>query len=532
MTVHAWWRDAVLYQVYPRSYQDSDGDGIGDIRGLIGRLDHLAWLGVDAVWLSPITASPNADWGYDVSDYRAVHPDLGTLDDVDTLVAEAGRRGLKVLLDFVPNHTSDRHPWFVDARSSRESTYRDWYVWRDPKPDGSAPNNWTSTFGGPAWTLDDGTGQHYLHNFLPQQPDLNWWNEDVREAFDEVLRFWFRRGVSGFRIDVAHMIVKDRQLRDNPPMPTPSNERDRRIAQVRTYNTDRPEVHDVLRRFRGVAEEFDDPERLLLGETYVLDVGRMASYYGVEDDELHLAMNFEFVQAPFDAARLAEIVGRTEDCLPGHAWPVWLGSNHDHSRLATRWCNGDERLVRCALTMLLTLRGTPLLYQGDEIGMPDTELTREQLLDPVGVRYWPRAGRDMARTPMHWAAERGGGFCPPDITPWLPLGDNRTVNVAAQRGDPDSTLSFCRDLISLRKAVPDLRAGSYQPGAGPPGAWVYHRGAGTIVAINPTARPVRVEGVSGRIAIAADRWRDGLRVDGVLELGACDCAVLVAGESR
>src|ERR671934_219119 len=274
-----WWRHGVIYQVYPRSFQDSDGDGVGDLRGLISRLDYLRWLGIDAIWLTPITVSPDKDMGYDVSDYCEVQPAFGDLGTVDELIREAGSRDIKVVLDIVPNHSSDQHPWFIDSRSSRSARRRDWYIWADPKPDGSPPNNWLSIFGGPAWTFDKKTGQYYLHNFLPEQPDLNWWNAEVRDAFDVIYRFWFDHGVAGFRIDVAHGIVKDRELRDNPVATEADPPQVRAHGQRMIYNFERPEAHEVLRRWRTLANSYDPP-RILLGETYVLDIRTMGRFYG------------------------------------------------------------------------------------------------------------------------------------------------------------------------------------------------------------------------------------------------------------
>ncbi|MCZ7535661.1 MAG: alpha-amylase family glycosyl hydrolase [Acidimicrobiia bacterium] len=336
-----WWRDGVLYQLYPRSFADSNGDGIGDLPGITGRLDHLQWLGVDGIWLSPITVSPNDDWGYDVADYCDVDPTLGTLADAEEMIAQAARRDIRVILDLVPNHTSDRHPWFVDARSSRDSRYRDWYVWADPKPDGSPPNNWVSTFhpGRPAWTLDEVTGQYYLHNFLPSQPDLNWWNPEVRDEFDRILRFWFDRGVAGFRIDVCHMIVKDSELRDNPPATDDDHWYVQLRGQRQEFNSGRPEVHDVLRRWRAIAEEYD-PARILVGETYVFDADLFASFYG-RGDELNLAFNLMFLHARYESAELRAAVEHAEGLLPSECWPVWTADNHDNVRFPTRWADGD-----------------------------------------------------------------------------------------------------------------------------------------------------------------------------------------------
>ena len=350
-----WWRDAVLYQIYVRSFADADGDGIGDLLGIVAKLDHLAWLGVDAIWLSPIHPSPDQDWGYDVADYYGVHPELGKPGDVERLIREAGQRGIRVLLDLVPNHTSDRHPWFVDAKSSRSSQRRDWYVWADGRPDGSPPNNWRSSFGGPAWSFDDATGQWYLHHFLPSQPDLNWWSPAVRESLDAILRHWFDRGVAGMRIDVCNMIVKDRELRDNPPATDDDPAFLRMLGQRQLYDSGRPELHDVLRRWRRIADAYSPP-RLLLGETYVFDLAALASFYG-SGDELSLAFNMPFVFAPLEAGALGAVVAETEGRLGAEHWPVWTLSNHDVSRFPTRWCAGDGRKVRCALLLLLGLRG-------------------------------------------------------------------------------------------------------------------------------------------------------------------------------
>jgi alpha-glucosidase len=496
-----WWREGVLYQVYPRSFADSNGDGIGDLPGVISRLDYLEWLGIDGLWLSPIHPSPNEDWGYDVSDYLGVHRDLGTLDDVDRLVAEAQKRGIRVLLDLVPNHTSDRHPWFSDPAK------RDWYVWAD------RPNNWVSTFGGSAWTRDERSGRYYLHNFLPEQPDLNWWNEGVRDAFDEILRFWFDRGIAGFRIDVAHALVKDRLLRDNPVVganPDPREER--------RYNMNQPEVHDVYRRWRAIARGYE-PERLLLGETWVSDLGELGRYYG-RGDELQLAMNFPFVLADFDAAELREIVEGSERAYPDDAWPVWCGSNHDVARFTTRWCGGDEKKIRCALLVLLTLRGTPILYYGDELGLEQAEVPLEAALDPVAIRLSPERGRDGARTPMPWTAA-GDEW----RDPWLPLGDP-VRNVEDLRDDPTSTLSFCRDVLSLRRSEPMLRAGGYAPLDAPAGVWAWRRGDSAVVAVNLSDRRTALRGVEGTVRIDTERDRERERVSGRLQLGPWQGVVL------
>jgi alpha-glucosidase len=519
-----WWRDGVIYQIYPRSFQDSNGDGVGDLPGIISRLDYLQWLGVDAIWLNPITVSPDADFGYDVADYCNVQAVLGDLHDVDDLIRAAGERGMRVLLDIVPNHTSDRHPWFIDARSSRTSRHRDWYVWVDPKPDRSRPNNWVSAFGGPAWTLDKMTGQYYLHNFLPEQPDLNWWNPEVADAFDAIYRFWFDRGVAGFRIDVAHGIVKDRELRDNPIATKGDPAHVRAVGQRMIYNVERPEVHDVLRHWRTLANSYTPP-RVLLGETYVLDVRNMGRFYGT-GDELHLAFNFTYIHAPFQAAALAEVVAESELVIPEVGWPVWTISNHDVPRVMSRWADGDERKLRCALLSLLTLRGTPVLYYGDELGMPSTSLREQDLQDPMGKRHWPRQpGRDPERTPMPWRNLPGAGFTEPGVRPWLPIGDAAARNVEQQRGEADSTLSFVRDLIALRRTSQDLKSGEYQQLKAPKGVWSWRRGATTAIVMNLSDRQVQIAGAGGRILIGTTRSRDGERVDGELQLEPWEGAV-------
>ena len=408
-----WWRDGVLYQLYPRSFADSDGDGTGDLRGVIDRLDHLAWLGVSGIWLNPTFPSPNDDWGYDVSDYRGVHPDLGTPEDLDALIAAAGERGIRVLLDLVPNHTSIAHPWWTE--------HPDYYTWAQ------RPNNWESIFGGSAWKrVGD---RYYLHLFLETQPDLNWWNPAVADEFDAILRFWLDRGVAGFRIDVCQAIVKDRLLRDDPG-----------------HSAEQPEVHDVIRRWRRVVGD-----ALLVGETYVFDLDTLAAYYGDGSDELDLGFNIPFIRAPL--TELAPIVAATDARLPG--WPVWAGSNHDAGRLATRWAAGDEDRTRLALLMLLTLRGTPFLYMGDEIGLTDGPVT--DLRDKAD-------GRDGCRTPMPW----GDGTWGDDA--WLPL--HAPTTVAEQRDDPDSILHLVRELIAVRR---EFVHEPYEAVSDGP-VWIYRRG--------------------------------------------------------
>ncbi|MGH3040880.1 MAG: alpha-amylase family glycosyl hydrolase [Candidatus Rokuibacteriota bacterium] len=449
-----WWREGVLYQVYPRSFA-------GDLPGLIERLDYLAWLGVDGIWLNPIMPSPNADWGYDVSDYLDVHPDLGTLADLDALVAAANAHGIRVLLDLVPNHTSDRHPWFQEALRGRDSPRRDWYVWADAKPVGSPPNNWLSFFGGPAWTRDAASGQYYLHQFLPEQPDLNWWNEGVRAAFDEILRFWFARGVAGFRIDVPQVVVKDELLRDNPPVEDGDPWYVQRHGQRLQWNFMRPELEAVLRRWRAVADA-QDPPRLLVGEG-TIDSEHVATFYGSGDDALHMTFNLALANAPFRAEALREVVESAERSLPAGAWPLWTLGNHDISRNGSRWAGGDPRKIRAALHVLFGLRGAPTLYYGDELGLEDASVPPQDARDP--------AGRDPQRAPMPWEV------------------------MEEQRGDPGSVLSLTRELIAQRRGSADLRSGAYESLQAPEGAWAWKRGATATVAVNLSDEEQEVAGI-------------------------------------
>ena len=363
-----WWERGIIYQVYPRSFMDSDGDGVGDLAGIRSKLDYLQWLGVDAIWISPIYPSPMADFGYDISNYTDIDPIFGDLNDFDALLADAHGRGLKVLLDYVPNHTSNQHPWFLDSRSSRDSAKREWYVWRDPQPDGGPPNNWLSNFGGGAWEWDERTGQYYYHAFLREQPDLNWRNPEVQTAMIDVLRFWLDRGVDGFRVDVMHHLVKDTQFRDNPPNPDwrPGMSPYREL--LTTYTADLPEVQDIVAKLRSVVEEYDD--RMLVGEIY-LPVERLMAYYGASGKGAHLPFNFQLIQLPWNAREIAAAVERYEALLPPDAWPNWVLGNHDKSRVATRVGRAQARV---AAMLLLTLRGTPTMYYGDEIGMHDVSI--------------------------------------------------------------------------------------------------------------------------------------------------------------
>lgn len=480
----SWWHGAVLYQVYVRSFQDSDGDGYGDLRGVIQRLDYLSWLGVDGIWLSPTMPSPDEDWGYDVSDYLGVHPDLGALADMDELIEQAGRKGIKVMLDLVPNHSSSAHPWFADAASAKDSAYRDYYIWADAAPGGGPPSNWLDSTGRTAWQWHAATGQYYLHNFLPEQPDLNWWQPAVHREFEQILEFWFARGVAGLRIDVAHGLYKDAELRDDPPAERPGPLYSRHgLRQV--YSANRPQTHAVYRRWRELAEEFAPP-RLLLGETWTGDLDRLASYYGA-GDELQLGFNFPFIFARFDAAELAGIVGQTMAKLPDGACPVWTGSNHDVGRFATRWCGGDPAKIRLALLVLATLPGAVVLYYGDEIAMTDVAVPPAERRDRMTIGRPANECRDRGRTPMQWDSGAGAGFTTGPGAPWLPLGDAAACNVADQREDQGSMLRYCRELLRLRRAEIGQAPG-YAQLQSAPGVWRYAAGR-VSVAANFSARP-------------------------------------------
>jgi alpha-glucosidase len=494
----AWWQRGVIYQIYPRSFQDTTGNGVGDLAGVIGRLDYLANLGVDAIWFSPFYPSPMADFGYDVADYCDVDPLFGDLGTFDRLVAGAHGRGIKVIIDWVPNHTSDQHPWFVQSRSSPDNPKRDWYIWHDPRPDGGPPNNWGSFFGGPAWTFDPATGQYYLHQFVEGQPELNWRNPEVRAAMLDTLRFWLDRGVDGFRMDVIALLIKDADLRDNPPNPDaePNPPPDYAFGQqLHVYNQDQDEVHAVIRQIRQVLDEYDD--RCGIGELWG-PLDRWVRYYGrgsagsPTGDELHLPFKFRLTFLPWQAGAMRRSVDELEAALPDFAWPNYVLGNHDFGRLATRF--GGQAQARVAAMMLLTLRGTPTLYYGDELGLENGAIPPEKVQDPQGINLGADRTRDVCRTPMQWDAGPNAGFCPPSVEPWLPISaDYGARNVAVQSADPTSILALYRRLLALRRASPALDGGSYRALNGVPGdCFVYLREAGDerkLVALNFAAAP-------------------------------------------
>ncbi len=451
-----WWQDAVFYELYPRSFADSNNDGIGDLNGITARLDYLRDLGVTAIWITPCFPSPQIDFGYDVSDYEAIDPMYGTLKDFDRLMSEAKKRNLRIVLDFVVNHTSDQHKWFLDSRSSKTSQHRDWYIWRDGKGD-QPPNNWYSEFGKAAWTFDKKTGQWYYNYFYPEQPDLNWRNPAVKEAMLDVTRFWYKRGVSGFRLDAVDTLFEDPNLTDNPSKP--GNDKFGRPDFERKYNTKLPEVHGALQDLRKVADQYD---AVLIGETWTRDISELKSYYGEHSNELQMPMDLMFgtvnkLSAPEFRAQIAAV-----DSAGG--WPVFVISNHDMNRSYNRYGDGahNDEIAKLMASLYLTLRGTPILYYGEELGMENNDPKRkEDVKDPEGIVGWPKEiGRDGERTPMQWNDSANAGFS--KAKPWLPVPPSyKTHNVAAESKDPNSILSIYRQLLALRKKESALANGSY-----------------------------------------------------------------------
>ncbi len=515
-----WWQRAVFYQIYPRSFADSNGDGIGDLDGVTAHLDYLDALGIDAIWLNPINPSPLDDWGYDVSDYCGIHPDLGDLAAFDRLVAEAHRRGIRVIVDLVPNHTSNQHPWFVESRSSSASPKRDWYIWVPGSSD-RAPNNWGSTFGGSAWKYDAATEAWYLHTFLEQQPDLNFRNPQVIEAMQDVIRFWLDRGADGFRIDVIASLIKDAQLRDNPIRDSadPDIPWHGTGSQDPVYSTDRPEVHDIIRGFRRVSDHYQ--QRILVGETWPREQERLADY--LRPDELQLAFNFRFLLARYDARRFGAAIELTEKSFGPGAWPTWTLSNHDFSRHISRYSrdgDGDAR-ARVAAVMLLTLRGTPFIYYGEEIGMRDAEVSADRKRDPVG--------RDGCRSPMQWSEARNGGFSTGDTT-WLPCGDFKSVNVSRQTNDSHSMLALYRRLIQLRKSTPALLEGTYRAfDHAPDDCLVFHRDTPAqqlVVALNFNAESREIDLPPGKILLSTNDARPAPSAKSPLTLAPNEALIL------
>jgi alpha-glucosidase len=487
-----WWQRAVIYQLYPRSFADASGNGIGDLAGIGQKLDYLRWLGVDAIWISPFFPSPMRDFGYDVSDYCDVDPLFGSLEDFDRLVASAHDRGLRVMIDWVPAHTSDQHPWFVEARSSRENAKRNWYVWRDPGPEGELPNNWRAAFlQRPAWTLDETTGQYYLHSFLAEQPDLNWNEPAVVEAMLDTLRFWLDRGVDGFRADVIHNIGKD------PALPDVQG----KLAPIpHCALNDEPATHQHLRAIRRVLDAYPG-ERAMVGEVFLLSTAQVAAYYGA-GDELHLSFNFPPLFAPWESEPWRRNLDETFTALdPVGGWPTWVLSNHDQKRHRTRY--GSEERARAAALLLLTLRGTPFLYMGEELGLEDAEVPPDRAVDP--------GGRDGCRAPIPWDGSPGHGW---GADPWLPFPPKAAERAAeVLREDPSSILHLYRRLLEVRRGSAALQLGTLRHLPAPPGVLAYERataGDARVVLVNFSATPLTVplEGAY-EVEVASDEAEAG-----------------------
>jgi alpha-glucosidase len=459
-----WWKHAVFYEIYPRSYGDANNDGIGDLNGITEHLDYLKDLGVDAIWITPCFPSPQVDFGYDVSDYENIATEYGTLADFDKLAAAAKERGIHIILDFVINHTSDQHAWFKESRSSRDNPKRDWYVWRDGKGPNQPPNNWISIFGGSAWKFDPTTNQFYYHAFYPEQPDLNWRNPAVKTAMFGVTEWWYKRGVSGFRLDAVDTLYEDPKLRDNPVLPEVDAYGEH--EQVRKYNDNFPEVHTTLQQLRRVADKYD---AVLVGETWTENVQQLKQYYGPHDNEVQMPMDLKFTQLGHTDGKqrlnAPEFRKHIDAMESSGEWPVWVVSNHDIRRVATRFADGqhDDQIAKAIAGLYLTLRGTPVMYYGEEIGMQNNDPQRkEDVKDPIGIKGWPKEkGRDGERTPMQWNDSTNAGFNT-GAKPWLPVPDSaKTHNVATEEKDPNSVLSFYKAVLKLRHDNAAVRDGNY-----------------------------------------------------------------------
>ncbi len=555
-TGEQWWQTGVIYQIYPRSFQDTDGDGVGDLRGIAARLDYLVGLGVDAIWISPIYPSPMADFGYDVADYTGIDPLFGTLADFDVLLAAAHAKNLRVILDFVPNHSSDQHPWFLASRSSRGDAKRDWYLWRDPAPPSGSddhrpaseryPNNWTSHFGGPSWAWDEATQQFYLHSFLRQQPDLNWRNAELRSAMYNSMRFWLDRGVDGFRMDVLWLLIKDEQFRDNPTNTAYHDGMHDHTKTLPVYNADQPETHVIVREMRTLLDAYGPtlPEasrvsktpvavshRVLIGEIY-LPLPELVHYYlgvepqlgGIEGSApeipqlmgANLPFNFHLIQTEWNARAIGSIIQTYEALLPAGAWPNYVLGNHDQPRLASRI---GALGARAAAMLLLTLRGTPTMYNGDELGMQDVPISPEQVQDPAEKNEPGKGrGRDPERSPMIWVNAPNAGFTTAGATPWLPLqADWPTENAAAQSARPRSLLSLYRRLLGLRRQHPALHSGAIGSVSDEGTLLRYRRiqdGSAFEILLNLGAEPVTTHCEPGRILLTTLLDGEGATVDG------------------
>jgi alpha-glucosidase len=511
-----WWQRAVFYEIAPISFQDSNGDGKGDLPGLIGRIDYLEWLGVDAVWLTPIFRSPLLDLGYDVEDFCAIDPVFGSLDDFDRLVKELHARGMRIILDFVPNHTSDRHPWFLESRASRTNPKRGWYVWADAGPDGGPPNNWLSRFGGSAWEWDEKTEQYYYHSFLVEQPDLNWRNADLRRAMADVLRFWLRRGVDGFRTDASAVLVEDALLRDDPPNPDANAETPPPQRLKRVFTDDRRESMAYLEEIRAVVDEFED--RVLAAEVQG-KTDRIGHFYGEKRPRFHLPLNFALLDSPWDALSLQANIDAYFNAIPDGAWPDWVIGGHDKRRAAGKVGQPQARILAM---LLLTLKGTPFLFAGDELGMEQVPIPPDRVQDPYEKLVSGYGlSRDPQRTPMRWDGTSTGGFTTGD--PWLPMGNDVAArNVTRFQADERSLLWLYRRLIHLRRTEPALVAGEQVPMRSRHDILMYKRIRGDeelLVALNTVHQPRKVEQLGeGTLLLSTALDREQMCISGSILL--------------
>lgn len=515
-----WWQCGVIYQIYPRSYQDSNGDGIGDINGIIGRLDYLHWLGINAIWISPIYPSPMADFGYDISNYTDIHPLFGTMEDFDRLLALTHEKGMKLILDFVPNHSSSQHPWFLESRSSTNNPKRDWYIWKDARADGRPPNNWLSVFGGSGWEWDEATNQYYYHAFLKEQPDLNWRNPEVQQAMLDAMKFWLDRGVDGFRVDVMWHMIKDGQFRDNPVNPGYQPHMATYEQLLPVYSTDQPEVHDIVQMMRALLDKYDN--RMMIGEIY-LPIHKLVSYYGTNNNGAHLPFNFLLLSIQWSAAAISAAIDEYEGALPASGWPNWVLGNHDQPRITSRV--GLEQ-ARVAAIMLLTLRGTPTVYYGDEIGMQDVAIPALEVQDPQGLNMpGKNLSRDPSRTPMQWDNRTNAGFT--SGKPWLRLNKSFVRNnVSLQKHDAYSMLHLYKQLIDLRRKEPALISGQYRAVTGDMKILAYTRegsnGKRFLIVLNLTHGPAYFQPAygeyRGHVILSASSELEGVYVNGSIEL--------------
>ncbi|HVW14673.1 MAG TPA: alpha-amylase family glycosyl hydrolase [Mucilaginibacter sp.] len=522
-----WWQQGIIYQVYPRSFQDSNGDGVGDLQGIISRLNYLKWFGISALWLSPVYPSPMADFGYDISDYTGIDPIFGSMADFDKLLNAVHALGMKLILDFVPNHTSDRHPWFLESRSSKKNAKRDWYIWHDAAPGGGPPNNWLSVFSGSGWEWDEQTGQYYYHGFLKEQPDLNWRNPQVQEAMFNEMRFWLDKGIDGFRVDVMWHMIKDAKLRDNPVNPDYRTEMPTYDRLLPVYSTDQPEVLDIVLKMRRVLDEYN--ERMMVGEIY-LPIHRLMTYYGDQNNGAHLPFNFLLLTIPWDPVKIAAAIAEYEGALPPGGWPNWVLGNHDRPRLSSRI--GSEQ-AKVAAILLLTLRGTPTLYYGDEIGMRDVPIPFDEVRDPQGLNMPDKnLSRDPCRTPMQWTPQKNAGFS--KGKPWLRIDkEYKLSNVEHEKIDPNSILSLYKKLIKLRNSEPALSIGRYIPVRTDSQSVSYIREISGeyrfLVVLNLSHRPCYFKPplpLSGQIVVSTSPGIEGLIVQGNFDLYGNEAVVI------